>query len=58
MVVAIGSVVTVVLGTGIAYAADRYPAQKAVLETVGGFLIIGGLSIIGFALGCPVCDPA
>jgi hypothetical protein len=32
-------------GTGMACAANRYPAQRAVLETVGGVLIIGGLAI-------------
>jgi len=44
-------------GTVMACAANRYPAQRAVLETVGGFLIIGGLAIIGFASGCLICQP-
>jgi hypothetical protein len=44
-------------GTGMAYAANRYRAHRAVLETVGGVLIIGGLVIIGFASGCLICHP-
>jgi hypothetical protein len=39
------------LGTGMAYVADRFPAHRAFLQTTGGFLIIGGLAIMGFARG-------
>jgi hypothetical protein len=52
------SVISLVLGTAIAYMANGYPKHRAVMETVGGILIIGGLGLVGYALeavlGLPV----
>jgi len=50
MIVIFSSVTALVLGTTMAYVADRYPAQRVVLQTAGGFLIIGGLAIIGLEM--------
>jgi hypothetical protein len=44
------SVISLVLGTAIAYLANSYPKYRAVMETVGGILIIGGLGLVGYAL--------
>jgi hypothetical protein len=44
------STVSLLLGTAIAYMATRYPDHRAVMETVGGFLLLGGLGMLGFAL--------
>jgi hypothetical protein len=56
MVVIFSSITALVVGTTMAYLADRYSAQRVVMETAGGFLIIGGLAIIGFARGCSMCQ--
>ena len=45
------SVLSLSLGTAVAYAADRCPSRRPTLEMWGGLLIIGGLAILGFALG-------
>jgi hypothetical protein len=49
MVAAI-SVISVVLGAGVAYFADRYPAHVEALETGAGVLLIGGLALLGSGL--------
>jgi hypothetical protein len=44
------STISLVLGTAIAYLANSYPNYRAVMETVGGILLIGGLGLVGYAL--------
>ena len=44
------SVISVVLGGAIAYAADRFPAHVEALETSAGVLLIGGLALLGSGL--------
>ena len=48
----LGAVLGVILGAALAFAADRYPRQAAIMETVGGFLLIGGFGLLGYALEC------
>ena len=46
------------LGTAIAYMARHYPErQQAVMETVGGMLLIGGLGLMGYALEAVLGHP-
>jgi hypothetical protein len=51
------STISLLLGTAIAYMATRYPKRRAVMETVGGALLIGGLSLIGYALESVLGSP-
>jgi hypothetical protein len=51
------STISLVLGTAIAYIASRYPEHRAVLETVGGILLIGGLGLIGYTLEAVLGPP-
>jgi hypothetical protein len=44
------STISLLLGTAIAYMASRYPKRRAIMETVGGVLLIGGLGFMGCAL--------
>ena len=44
------SLVSVMLGASIAYAADRYPAHVEALETGAGVLLIAGFALLGSAL--------
>jgi len=44
------SVVSLALGAGIAYVAERYPAHVEALETGAGALLIGGLALLGSGL--------
>jgi hypothetical protein len=48
---------SLVLGTTIAYLASSYPEHRAVMETVGGILLIGGLGLMGFALEAVLGHP-
>ena len=51
------STISLLLGTAIACQANGYPKHQAVMETVAGFLLLGGLGMLGYALeaffGCP-----
>jgi hypothetical protein len=51
------STISLILGTAIAYLASRYPKRQAIMETVGGILLIGGLGLIGYALECILGPP-
>jgi len=51
------STISIVLGTAIAYMANRYPKRQALMETVGGVLLIGGLGLIGYALEAVLGSP-
>jgi hypothetical protein len=44
------SAVSLLLGTAIAYMAGHFPQRRVVMESVGGFLLIGGLGMLGYAL--------
>lgn len=44
------SVISVVLGASVAYAAQRFPAHVEALETSAGVLLIGGLALLGSGL--------
>ena len=44
------STFSLLLGTTIAYLASGYPKRQALMETVGGILLLGGLGLIGYAL--------
>jgi putative flippase GtrA len=57
MIAGISAICSIVLGTGVAYVADRYPTYRAALETVGGFLIIVGFGITGFAFQVALRHP-
>jgi hypothetical protein len=44
------SAISLALGTTIAYLANSHAEHRAVMETVGGILLIGELGLIGYAL--------
>lgn len=44
------STISLVLGTAIAYLASGHPKYQEAMETVAGFLLIGGLGMLGYAL--------
>jgi hypothetical protein len=44
------STISLVLGTAIACLAHGHPKHQTVMETVAGFLLIGGLGMMGYAL--------
>ena len=44
------SSISLLLGTAIACLANGYPKHRTVMETVAGFLLIGGLGMLGYAL--------
>jgi len=44
------SLVSVVLGAAVAYAAERYPAHIEALETGAGVLLVGGFALLGSGL--------
>jgi hypothetical protein len=43
-------VISVVIGTTLAYFADRFPGHSEILELGGGALLVGGLAILGAAM--------
>jgi hypothetical protein len=51
------SVTGLVLGTAIAYIANSYPKYRAVIETVGGILLICGLGLVGYSLEAVLGPP-
>jgi hypothetical protein len=51
------STISLLLGTTIAYMATRYPERRAVMETVGGVLLIGRLGLMGYALEAVLGQP-
>jgi hypothetical protein len=46
------STISLLFGTAIAYMATRYPKHRAIMETVDGVLLIGGLGLMAYALEC------
>ena len=51
------STISLLLGTAIAYMARGYPERQAVMETVGGVLLISGLGLMGYALEAVLGHP-
>ena len=49
--------ISLLLGTAIAYLASGYPERQAVMETVGGILLIGGLGLMEYALEAVLGHP-
>ncbi|HVV60161.1 MAG TPA: hypothetical protein VHD14_00240 [Pseudolabrys sp.] len=46
-----------VMGGTTAYAATRFPAYAALLETCAGLFLIGGLALLGVALSPLLAQP-
>jgi hypothetical protein len=44
------STISLLLATAIAYLANGYPNYRVTMETVAGFLLLGGLGMLGYAL--------
>ena len=40
----------VILGAAIAWCANAFPRYQAVMERLAGFLLLGGFSLLGYAL--------
>jgi putative Mn2+ efflux pump MntP len=51
------SAISLVIGTAIAYLAKSYPQHQAAMESVAGFLLIGGLGMLGYALEAVLGHP-
>jgi len=51
------SIVSVTLGTALAYTASRLPRWQVTLEVVAGWLLIGGFGLLGYAIQCVVVQP-
>jgi hypothetical protein len=51
------STISLVLGTAIASLANEYPKYQATMETVAGFLLIGGLGMLGYAVEAFIGHP-
>jgi len=51
------SAISLILGTAIAYLASGYPERQAVMETVGGFLLLAGLGLMGYAFEAVLGHP-
>ena len=49
--------ISLMLGTAIAYSASRHPKHQAVIETLGGLLLLGGLALMGYTLEAVVGQP-
>jgi hypothetical protein len=49
-VMIVGGLLGVMVGGVAAYAAERYPAYLAALETISGMLVLGGFAVAGYAL--------
>jgi|HubBroStandDraft_5_1064220.scaffolds.fasta_scaffold109397_2 hypothetical protein len=41
--------ISVIIGGGLAYIAERYPARVDLLQTVGGLLLIAGFGLVGWS---------
>jgi hypothetical protein len=48
--IAAAGLLSVFVGAGVAYVAERFPAYVEALETGAGVLLIGGLALTGYAL--------
>jgi hypothetical protein len=52
------SAAAVVAGATVAYLGRRYPRHHDILERVGGILLIGGFSLLGYSLEVVLGRPA
>lgn len=48
--IAVASLISVVAGAALAYAADRHPVYVEKFQTAGGVLLVAGLMLIGAAI--------
>jgi hypothetical protein len=48
--IGIAGLLSVVVGATVAYASDRFPTYVEALETIAGFLVLGGFAVAGYAL--------
>jgi len=53
--VSIVSFISLTAGATAAYVAERFPARVELIETCAGFLLIGGLALIGAFLPAVIC---
>jgi hypothetical protein len=51
------SAVSFVLGATAAYAANRYPGQREIIETVAGIILFSGLALLGFVVEIDLRHP-
>jgi hypothetical protein len=51
------STISLLVGTAIAHLANGYPKYQAAMEIVAGFLLIGGLGMLGYALAAVLGHP-
>jgi len=56
MILALGAL-SVVIGTTIAYFANAFPRFRSLMETIGGILLLGGFSVLGYALQLAIGVP-
>jgi hypothetical protein len=48
---------TIVLGAAMAYLASADVRYQAAMETVAGFLLLGGFGLLGYGLKCALGQP-
>lgn len=51
------SIVSIVVGTTVAWIAARRPRYRGVMETLGGILLISGFALLGYSLECVFGSP-
>ena len=49
MAVAVG-VAAILVGAAVAHFASHYPRRQKIMETIGGALLLGGFSLLGYLL--------
>jgi MFS family permease len=49
-------VASLVVGSAIAFLAERYPRHQQSIQTLGGVLLIAGLAVLGYLLNACLAD--